>query len=171
MKLTILISSLCILSTNVHAQLLLKSSDGKNDMVAIPISKGYINDREKIFSETEKNQIRDLMIKFRFDSNTISILTVAEIDPFENIQALAVAYANGWELGWGNKNGVLFVFSKSKQKSTVQIGEALAKKISTDQLNYLDRLMIQQFVQNNYAQGVINALSELNQILIQTNKH
>ena len=111
------------------------------------------------------------MIKFRFDSNTISILTVAEIDPFENIQALAVAYANGWELGWGNKNGVLFVFSKSKQKSTVQIGEALAKKISTDQLNYLDRLMIQQFVQNNYAQGVINALSELNQILIQTNKH
>jgi uncharacterized membrane protein YgcG len=148
------------------AQLLLPGSDSlKNEIVAIPVSKGYVNDREKVFTADEKKQIRELMIKYRFDSNTVSVLTIADIAPFNNIQELAIAYANGWELGWTNKNGVLFAFSKNQKKSTVQIGEALASKITNEQLNYLDKIMIQQFVNQNYAQGVLNALTELSQLL------
>lgn len=156
-------------SLAVNAQIKLDfdkdSTSGQPVLIAIPDSRGFVNDRAKTFTADETIKLIALMKSYKLDSTQVSILTVSSIDPFQSMEELANQYANTWKLGGVKKNGVLLVFSKELKKSRLQVGESLEAKFTPELLQSIDSIMIPEFVKGNYYLGTTKAIKKINQIL------
>ena len=151
------------------AQTLVFEKDSSNAqlpaMYAIPVSRGFINDREHVFNADEVRKLTRYMSQCGMDSTAVSVLTFSELKPFKNLDELATGYANSWELGFKNKNGILITFSKTLKQSRVQVGEIYEPKFTPEVLKSIDQLMIPEFVKGDYFTGTLNALKKINKII------
>lgn len=134
-------------------------------LIAIPDSRGFINDRERIFSEVEFNKLITYMRTQKMDSTQITILTIPSLNPFNSLEDLATRYANMWNLGSEKKNGVMIVLSKELKKSRLQVGEGLKKKFTDEVRSRIDNVMIPEFIKGDYFSGVIKGLQKVNSVL------
>jgi uncharacterized membrane protein YgcG len=161
--------SLLLFAFACDGQTLVFEKDSSNTamptMYAIPVSHGYINDKEHVFSVEEASKLIKYMKQAGMDSTAVSVLTITEIKPFKNLEELATAYANSWELGLKNKNGILITFSKTLKQSRVQVGEIYETKFTAEVLKEIDQLMIPEFVKGDYYTGTLNALKKINTII------
>lgn len=163
--------SLLLIAFACDGQTLVFEKDSSNTsmptMYAIPVSKGFINDKDHVFTADEATKLKQYMSKAGMDSTAVSVLTITEIKPFENLAALATEYANSWELGFKNKNGILITFSKTLKQSRVQVGELYEPKFTPEVLKSIDQIMIPEFVKGDYYTGTLNALKKINSIIKQ----
>lgn len=161
--------SLLLFAFACDAQTLVFEKDSSNTsmptMYAIPVSKGFINDKDHVFTADEVKKLIQYMSQAGMDSNAVSVLTITEIKPFENLAQLATEYANSWELGFKNKNGILITFSKTLKQSRVQVGELYEAKFTPEVLKSIDQIMIPEFVKGDYYTGTLNALKKINSII------
>ncbi|MEO8151344.1 MAG: TPM domain-containing protein [Bacteroidia bacterium] len=134
-------------------------------LVAIPDSRGFVNDRARTFTAEEVKKLTAFMKSLKLDSTQVTVLTINTLKPFDSLEDLATQYANMWNLGREKKNGVMLIFSKELKKSRVQVGESLESKFTPDVLKSIDSLMVPEFVKGNYYGGTIKALTKINQQL------
>lgn len=168
---TILIFLFVTVSLYSNGQTLVFDKDSlhkdKPSIMAIPDSRGFINDREHVYTPNEIKQLKSYMLSQKMDSTQITVLTITELDPFNSLEELATSYANLWQLGGKKKNGVMLIFSKKLKQSRVQVGESLESKFTDEALKSIDNVMIPEFVKGNYYSGTLKALQRINQLLKQ----
>ncbi len=134
------------------------SMSGQAPLIAIPDSKGYINDRAHTFSAEEIKKLRAYMVSQKMDSTQITVLTISTIQPFDSLEQLANTYADVWELGKEKNNGVLIIFSAELKKSRIQVGDGIAARFTPEVLKTIDNAMIPEFVNKKYYEGTLKAL-------------
>lgn len=129
-----------------------------------PVPARFVNDYAKIFSSNQSNYLEGVLKTFSDStSNQIVIVTMSDLQGMDKAD---LAYRIGEEWGVGQDefdNGVvMLVKPKTRTKGEVFIAtgyglegalpDALLRRI-------IEQQMIPQFRQNNYYQGVVNALS------------
>lgn len=96
--------SLLLFAFSCDAQTLVFEKDSSNTsmptMYAIPVSKGFINDKDHVFNAEEVTKLKQYMSQAGMDSTAVSVLTISEIKPIQNLAALATEYATrgNWDL-------------------------------------------------------------------------
>lgn len=117
-----------------------------------------------IFDSLETKILSKKIIDFEKSStNQIVILTTDSIKPYNNIQKYGTDVANYWGLGAKEKdNGLLIVLCNTNRKISISTGYG-TEKIITDSIckSIIDNTMIPSFKQNNYFEGVNNALDSI----------
>jgi len=180
MKLLVAVLAVILSSINLNGQVLRPDSTKKKPVIltlegadqaafaAIPDSKGYLNDFENIFNRQQRDSLIILFNRYKInaDSNQFTIVTINDYEPYKDISEVATAFADTWQLGYKNKNGVMIIFSKAKKQARIQIGEGLQDKLNDASNKYiLDNYIIPQFRAGNYCAGTYNAMNVIFQIL------
>lgn len=160
---------LLILSCSVKAQTFVFEKDTANPdqpgLIAIPDSRGFINDRAHVFTAQEVHNLKAYMTNVHMDSTAITVLTINTLEPFDSLEQLATQYAEAWELGFEEKNGVLLVFSTNLKLSRIQVGDSYVNRFNSIALKEIDALMIPEFIKGDYYTGVLKALEKINELI------
>ncbi len=160
---------LLFLSVSASAQTFIFEKDSTNpdqpNIIAIPNSRGFINDRAHLFTGEEIVKLKTYMQQSGMDSTAVSVLTIIELEPFDSLEELATEYANMWELGTNNQKGILMVVSKNLKQSRIQVGEAYESIFTPSVLASIDAVMIPEFIKGDYYTGVLKALEKINELI------
>ena len=135
------------------------------DQYAIfPSPIGVVSDYSNVFSQEEEDEL----LKILFDSKALTekqvvIVTIDTISPYDDIQEYATELGNRWGVGSLNENnGLVVVLSKSLRK--VGIATGLKTELTlTDSicLGTIEKIMIPEFQNGNYYQGIKFGLEDL----------
>lgn len=138
-------------------------------LVSIPPYSQRVVDITDTLTSTQINQLDNKLINYersRNDGSQLAILMVKTLDD-ETIEQYAIRVFEQWKIGQsGLDNGVLLVIAKDDRLIRIEVGygvegdipDLIAKRI-------IDRAIIPAFRQNNYYQGIDNALTSIINIL------
>lgn len=164
--LVVFLSAAIYVNAQINLQFETDSTGSSASAIAvIPDSRGYVNDRERLFSEPQYKKLVNYMRSKKMDSTQVTILTIHSIKPFGSLEDLATSYANMWQLGSKKKNGVMIILSKELMQSRVHVGEGLEKKFTPSVLKSIDAAMVPEFVKGDYFAGVWKALQKIHHTL------
>lgn len=128
----------------------------------------WINDSERLFSDSTEKIFTELITEHESKTtNEIAIITIANFNPYANIDEYSLATAN--KLGIGKKgkdNGVLIVVSKTQRRIRISTGYGIESKL-TDELcqQIIQNNIIPEFKKDDYETGVFEGLKEIIRIL------
>lgn len=129
--------------------------------VSIPTLTGPVLDQAALLSRAEKealeHKIRGLFPKLQIQVWTLESL---EGEPIEGVSIRAV---DQWKLGDARKdNGLLILVAKAERSVRIEVGQGLEGEIS-DSLSgrIVDHLMVPQFREGRFAQGLEAAIDEM----------
>ncbi len=129
-----------------------------------PKSVGYVNDFEQIFTITQKFQLEKIISEYeKQTTNEIAIITIATIEPYDNMKDFATDISNEWGVGKKEtKNGLTILFSKTLKEIRISTGNG-TEKILTDKIckDIIDQTMIPEFKNGKYYNGIEKGLVEL----------
>lgn len=129
----------------------------------VPTRYKYINDYTNTFTEDEKSQIvnigRELENKTTCEATVVIISTIDGQD----IESYANGLFRNWGIGQKDKdNGLLILLAIKDKKWRVEVGrgiEGAVPDVLTSRV--MDSLAKPQFIQNNYAKGILDSYSAL----------
>ena len=132
----------------------------------IPLNKEQhvVVDQSNLFTSLERDSLTFKIIVFEENTtNEIGILTVDSIPAHTNIQNYSTEVANSWGIGKKEKdNGLLITISKFDRKVAISTGLGTEKTISDYECKVIiDSIMIPQFKNENYYEGVNKTLDSL----------
>jgi len=122
--------------------------------------KNFVIDQSGILDSGQRKKLNDLFINHEKNTtNQIVLLTTDTFYPDSTIEGYALEKFNS--MGIGRKdidNGVLIVFSSPLRKVRIETGLGTAK-VLTDSIakNIIDSIMIPQFKQQKYFEGLWDA--------------
>lgn len=136
--------------------------EGQNGAMVLPVlpdAPRWMNDSENLFNETETDTLNKLCNSiFELTGHMPMIHTVAEIEPYSSLNE----YTSAIDALWSDKGQKYFIIIISDALEEVRIihGEITESKLPgdfTDRIMQMD--MFPEFKQNNYFQGIHNALN------------
>ncbi|MBC3847346.1 TPM domain-containing protein [Winogradskyella echinorum] len=151
-----LVFLLCLNCKDNQSEKLLDLPENKLQFVVV--------DNSKLFSNIENDSLTHKIIKYEeLTTNEIAVLTVDSIPTNTTIQYYSTQVANSWGIGKKEKdNGLLITISKYDRKVAISTGLKTEKTISDHECKVIiDSLMIPQFKNRNYYNGVNKALDSL----------
>lgn len=149
--------------------LLLIISWCSNGLTDIPVFNQRVIDTTKTLTSTQVDSLESSLIEFekpRTDGAQIIILMIAKLDN-ETIEQYAERVFRKWGIGKKNlDNGILLVIAKDDRRMRIEVGYGLEGTI-TDLLasRIIREQLAPQFKQNNYYQGISNAVTGLKKAL------
>ena len=135
----------------------------------LPKSSGYVNDFEHLFSEEEKIQLTDLLIKFDMETSIeVAIVTISpENTPKDRFEELTLHIAKQWGVGKQSKNnGILIGISSGYHRIRIQNADGIVKVLSdAETRKIIEEVFIPEFKENKYFNGTLNGLKEIMKML------
>ncbi|MCW5520320.1 TPM domain-containing protein [Aureitalea sp. L0-47] len=161
-NLTLFISTVSKFSLSIFVLMMLTGcADIKTGANEFPEPFGYVTDLEDLFSEAEEIELELFIEEYEFQSaNEIAIITIKEIQPYNNMMIYATDIANHWGVGKNDKdNGLLIAISDSLGRTAIATGEGTEEAISDEYCEIIiDSIMIPKFKEKEYYEGVRRAL-------------
>lgn len=134
-----------------------------NAINTYPKPTGYVNDFESLFSQEEKQQLDSIITEYeKQTTNQITIVTIADIKPYESLKDFTSDLGNYWGVGQVDKNNGLII-TVSRNMRNIWIGSGLGtEKILTDEIlkNIIDTKIIPYFKRGDYFEGIKIGLIE-----------
>lgn len=133
----------------------------------MPAKMRWINDSENLYTAEEKDSLNKIINEYEIaSSDEIYILTVKNINPYEDLTNYSDALFNVWKPGKKEKdNGLVFVISRELGELRMVSGSDIEKKLSEeDSYHIINNIMIPAFMNSDYYAGTKEAL----QLTIQT---
>lgn len=122
---------------------------------------------DSVFSIEQSESIKNIAQKIRNKNRMeIVILSIDELYPDENIEEFSINKLIDWKIGGVfEKSGVIIVFSRNLKMLRISTTE-IAKKYLTDQNceKIIAEIMIPNFKNNNYYDGIYKSLIEIESI-------
>jgi uncharacterized protein len=133
----------------------------------IPQFSHRVIDTTKTLTESQKNALEASLIGFekpRSDGAQIAVLMLSKLDN-ETVEQYADRVFTQWKIGRkGQDNGILLLIVKDDKRMRIEVGYGLEGTITDLVASKIIREQLApQFRQNNYYQGIDNALSVLKQ--------
>lgn len=134
--------------------------------VVFPNSIGYVNDFENILTQEEEKELTALIKQLESQtSDQISVVTLTNIEPYDNINDYSLDLANYWGVGQKDKdNGILIALGKELRKIRIQNGFGIEKRLTDlETKRIIDEIMTPRFKEDQYFEGLklgIEAISE-----------
>ncbi|NVK27802.1 MAG: TPM domain-containing protein [Flavobacteriia bacterium] len=125
---------------------------------------GAVNDFEGIFTKSEAAQLENKSRLHR-DTTTeeIVIVTIDNIEPYEDILLFGTELANYWGVGQEDEdNGVLIVVSKTQRKMAICLGYGMEDRIGDiKSQEFINHVFIPQFKKGMYFQGCLEGVNAI----------
>lgn len=137
--------------------------------ITLPKSKGFINDFENLFSETEEKILDSIITDF--ETKTTIQIAVATIAPTmttaEDFDVFTLRLAKNWGVGQKDKdNGILIGISAGLRKIRIQNGYGIEKILSNEDTKLIvDSAFIPAFLQWSYFEGTKTGIVALMDVL------
>lgn len=138
------------------------TKDYTSDVFPKPV--GFINDFDSIFSKTEEDNLLKLIkIHENATTNQIAVVTINDLNSYDNIEKYSLDLANYWGVGLKDKdNGILIVIHKKARKIWIQNGNGLLTKLTDAETSYIiQSKIIPEFKRNNYYKGIYRAIEAI----------
>lgn len=134
----------------------------ENSIFPKPI--GIINDYAHIFTETQKNELSQMLYNYDIETTRqIAIVTVDSIKPYTEAQKYAVGLAKKWGVGNSEKNnGLVIVLCNPIRQIGIATGTG-TQLILTDKIcnNVIQNTMIPEFKNKKYYVGIKKGILQL----------
>lgn len=134
-------------------------------LTVIPIFEQRVIDTSNTLTASQKNELESRLIEYerpRTDGAQIAVLMIAKLDN-ETVEQYAQRVFRDWQIGkQGQDNGILLLIVKDDRLMRIEVGYGLEGTITDLVASRIIREQLApQFKQNNYYQGIDNALSVL----------
>ncbi len=142
-------------------------------LTEIPAFNSHIIDTTNTLSASQVKSLESSLIQFehsKTDGAQIAVLMIAKLDN-ETIEQYAQRVFNQWKIGRkGLDNGILLLVVKDDRQMRIEVGYGL-EGIVTDLVasHIIREQLAPQFKQNNYYQGIDDAVSVLKSAIIGNN--
>ncbi len=140
------------------------SQTDKKESFNFPENVGYINDYEKLFTESEIKELTEIVSKHAKEtSNQIVVVSIDSFEPYETLFKYSLELANYWGVGQkGKDNGLVIVFGKAIRQIRIQVGYGLEDKLKDEEAKLIiDKVIIPEFKNGDYFKGIKNGLVEI----------
>ena len=144
-------------------------------LTEIPAFNSHIIDTTNTLSASQVKSLESSLIQFehsKTDGAQIAVLMIAKLDN-ETIEQYAQRVFNQWKIGRkGLDNGILLLVVKDDRQMRIEVGYGL-EGIVTDLVasHIIREQLAPQFKQNNYYQGINDAISVLKDVTIGNEIH
>lgn len=137
----------------------------KKQSVLFPVSKGYVNDYEHIFSDKEKRSLDSLVTAIEKRTQIeIAIVTLdSTLTSLADFDNYTLALAKKWGVGKKDlNNGILIGFSVSLRKIRIQNGLGIEPVLSNEATKeIIDHYLVPNFKNSAYYDGIKSGILEL----------
>jgi uncharacterized protein len=116
----------------------------------------YVNDLARIFTESQRNELENILIRY-YDSTSTQII-VATVPSLEGDDAsnYAISLGNAWGVGQKSKNnGVVFLIAPNERKMFIATGYGTEEKLTDVFLTRIrENGILPEFKKGDYYSGV-----------------
>lgn len=133
----------------------------KTGFTNFPLPSGYINDFENILTASEEKKLAKLIrAQQARTQDQIVVVTVASIEPFEQLDD----YARGLIYYWGvgekvDRKGILIALGKDLRRVRIENGAGIVKRLTdAETQQIIDEIIIPEFKEEQFFQGLKNGL-------------
>jgi uncharacterized protein len=134
-----------------------KTASTKTETSIFPKSIGYVNDFENILTDEEEKELTSLINGLESQtSDQISIVTLTNLEPYDNIDDYSLDLAKYWGVGQKDENnGILIALGKELRKIRIQNGYGIEKRLTdVETKKIIDEVMIPEFKNDQYFEGL-----------------
>jgi len=150
--------------------ILIVSGDGRAADNVLPPPPGpgdFLHDLSGVLAADDKAALRDRQA-VTFEQHGIPIVVVM-IDriadhaaPSTTIESLATSWFDHWGIGSPERNlGMLVLLAVEDREVRIELGAGWGRRADAEATRIVERSMVPQFRQGNYARGLLAAVSEL----------
>ncbi|MDC7227362.1 MAG: TPM domain-containing protein [Spirochaetales bacterium] len=136
----------------------------------IPKLDSPVVDKAGVISNNDEAVIEQMLYELEQTTGAqLAVLTVPDLGD-ESLESYSIAVADEWELGQaGEDNGVLILLALRERKVRIEVGYGLEGDLTDVKSGYIIReLMLPQFRDGNYAQGIYDGASAVSGVILQT---
>lgn len=129
----------------------------------MPVKKDWVNDYEGLYSAQEVDSLRQLIVDYeQATTNEIYILTIDDINPYDDLTNYSDALFNVWQPGKKDKdNGMIFVISRELGELRIVNGSDYDKSFTNDECHYIiNQIIIPYFMNSEYYKGTKQGIIE-----------
>ncbi len=130
--------------------------------------RGFVYDMEQVFTNDQKKELNALLgAHEKLTSNEIALVTTPDWGDFDSAFDFGIEFGNAYGVGKkATDNGVIIVFSKHMRGTAIATGYG-TEKVLTDAYaqHIIDSLMIPQFKENRYYEGIYVGVSAIVKLL------
>jgi len=145
-----------------------KTANTKTETSMFPKPTGYVNDFENILTDAEEKELTTLIKGLESQtSDQISIITLTNVKPYDNIDDYSFDLANYWGVGQKDKNnGILIAIGKELREIRIQNGFGIEKRLTdAETKRIIDEVMIPEFKNDKYFEGLKKGVAAIIQEL------
>jgi uncharacterized protein len=138
-------------------------SDKKVDS-KFPEPVGYVNDFEKLFTESQINELTEIIVNHANETtNQIALVTIDNYEPYETLFQYSYELAETWGVGQKDKNnGVVIVFGKKIREIRIMTGYGVEDLLKDEEAKFIiDSTIIPEFKKGDYFLGIKKGLLEI----------
>lgn len=129
-----------------------------------PEYRGWVNDFDGILNKKEEKTLAAKIVqhKKRF-GDQIAIVTLKDIQSYQNLESYSLDLANFWGVGeTGKNNGILIAVCPSCREVYIQNGDGVMQRLSNEETReIIDSQMLPEFKSQNYYTGINKGLDAI----------
>ena len=136
----------------------------------VPKLDGPVVDKAGVISSADEAVIEQMLTELEQTTTAqIAILTVPDLGD-ESLEGYSLKVAETWKLGQAGKdNGALILLALREKKVRIEVGYGLEGDLTDAKSGYIIReIMLPQFRNGNYAQGLYDGASAVKGIVLKT---
>ena len=157
----IFLSFILMITSNAYSQVVV--NDTSENQVLPKITK-IVNDFEDLLKPFEEDILSDILYEYDVrTTNQIVIVTIASIEPFDNIFDFSLKLAQQTGAGTSEKNnGIMIVISNERRDLQIQNGDGIIQKLTNAETqSIISNIIIPEFKKGNYFEGLKAAILEI----------
>ncbi len=138
--------------------------------ISVPKLDGPVVDKAGVISSGDEAVIEEMLLKLQNTTGAqVAILTVPDLGR-ESIEQYSLEVADEWKLGQAGKDdGAVIVLALREKKVRIEVGYGLEGDLTDAKSGYIIReIMLPQFKNGNYAQGLYDGASAVSGVIMQT---
>jgi len=125
---------------------------------------GYVNDFEKLFTESQIKELTEIIVNHANETtNQIAVVTIDNYQPYETLFQYSYELAETWGVGQKDKdNGVVIVFGKKIREIRIMTGYGVENLLKDEEAKFIiDSTIIPEFKKGDYFLGIKKGLLEI----------
>ena len=122
----------------------------------MPLKQDWVNDYEELFAAEEIDTLRNIIIDYEEKTtNEIYILTIKDINPYEDLTNYSDALFNVWLPGKKDKdNGMIFIISRELGELRIVNGSDFTDSFTSEECHdIINDVIIPYFINSEYYKG------------------
>jgi uncharacterized protein len=129
-----------------------------------PQPEGFLNDFSGVLNESDKSDIESVLRELNDKAQIDFAIAIIDSTGGKDIFEYSLAMARDWKLG-GKNGGALLLIAIKDRTWHIQIDKRLEKDISNEEVKNIGDLMMSDFKQDNYADGIKKCVEKMISVL------